>query len=230
MESVRHIMLSVLIASGTIVTACDVRVTEVKQCISTPDASSDDLVNAIKGAIERNDHQCVEEAFLSAKAKPADARLTDIGKQTLQGGIATARVPETTTVAVLSYLMWVTRGRAQDLLQEHVEAVRSVALGGSEQMRPVAISLLSTRRSNDDLDVFSAGIESGDEAALATSMFALADSCSTRASSMLKDKLHSPNVQRYLRKYADKESITRVVKERCPAALASLDRQPSIHH
>jgi hypothetical protein len=97
--------------------------------------------------------------------------------------------------------------------------VRRVALGGSEQMRIVAIGLLLTRRSDDDLDVFSAGVESGDEAALASSMFALADSCSTRARSMLKDKLHSPSVQRYLKKYADKESITRVVKERCPAAL-----------
>jgi hypothetical protein len=104
-EVMRHIMLSVLIAIGTIVSACDVRVTEVRKCIGTPGASTDDLVNAIKGALERNDYQCVEEAFLSAKAKPADARLTDIGEQTLQGGTGTARVPETTTVAALSYLM-----------------------------------------------------------------------------------------------------------------------------
>lgn len=215
----RHIMLSVLVASGAIVSACDVRVTEVKQCISTPDASTDDLVNAIKGAIETNDYQCVEQAFLSAKAKPADARLMDMGKRTLQGGTGTARVPETTTVAVLGYLMWVTRGQALDLLQQHVEEVKRVALGGSEQMRPVAIGLLSTRRSDDDLDVFSAGIESGDEGVLASSMFALADNCSPRARGMLRDKLRSPSVQRYLKKYADKESITRVVKESCPAAL-----------
>jgi hypothetical protein len=86
-------------------------------------------------------------------------------------------------------------------------------------MRPVAIGLLSTRRSDDDLDVFSAGTESGDEGALAYSMFALADNCSARARGMLRDKLRSPSVQRYLRKYADKEAITRTVKVRCPAAL-----------
>jgi hypothetical protein len=127
-EIMRHIVLAVLIASGAIVGACDVRVTDVKQCISSPDASTDDLVTAIKDAIGKNDYQCVEKAFLSAKAKSADARLIDIGKQTLQGDMGTARVPETTTVAMLSYLMWVTRGQVQDLLQEHVEGVRRVAL------------------------------------------------------------------------------------------------------
>jgi hypothetical protein len=217
------ITLANLFLCTVMASACEMRVTEVpkaeskteaKGCVLT-NASVDDLANTIDHAIKGKDYGCVGDSFINAKSKAPDARIVEAGRRALQAG----DLPDSVIVAMLSYLTYATNGQVPELLQQNLEAVKRTALGGSEATRPIAIALLSMRRSDDDLDVFVSGVDSGDDAVLAYSLFALADNCSSRAKGLLKHALQSTSVQRYLKKYADKESVTSTIRGACPGVL-----------
>jgi hypothetical protein len=222
LRTVRHNMRApeILVVLALSVVGCGVADAANRggECVE-PAATADSFVKAARDAIPSNDRECLETVFLNAKILPADSRLAEIGKRLLDEHTRGPGASDGVRVAVISYLMFATQGHALDLLKSDLAVVRRAGQDGPSDIRTASISLLSTRRSNDDLEIFTAGIASGDEGVLAESMFALADNCSPAAIDMLKEKLKSRPVLEYLKKYSKKESITATIKGSCPAAL-----------
>jgi hypothetical protein len=211
-------VLVLIVASG-----CEVSVSNPKQhvgqkCPAVDNASNQQFETAITKEIHEKDYTCLEASLESGKALGPDSTVVGTLRVLLQDN----SIPDAAKVAAVSYLLFASGPQGVTARDENIGAIRNIAQTGEDDIRAIAISVLGTRKSNEDVDIFSAGVRSGDEAILAYSAFALIDNCSARAQGALRDALTSAPMRDYLRKYAGKESISSVIRSRCPSVADAL--------
>ena len=94
--------------------------------------------------------------------------------------------------------------------------VAQQTLSDNAAIRSRAISVLAYYKNNEDVGIFEKFIRSGNEDEMVFSIFALVHNCSDRAKEALADALTFDSVQQYLRKYREKETVTRLIADECP--------------
>lgn len=216
--------IGALLTVGLSLTACEIKISEVpkssSECPVKEDMTAAEFKSVLTSEIQASRYRCVETQLIKAKGRlVVREAFGDLHKLLADTNSA---IPETTKVHALGYLLFADDPEAPRLLENNVVTIRKVAMGGAEEHRATALSVLSTRRSDEDIDIFLSAIESGDEVALAYGAFSLADNCSTQARQRLATALKSPPMMRYLEKYAGRESISATIRSKCPALAQGL--------
>lgn len=206
-----------------VLTSCEVSVSTPKEhvahnCPVSGDASKEQFETAIGKDIQDKNYKCLEANLEAGKALGPDSAVVDAIRELLQSN----SLPDAAKVAAVSYMLFASAPQGVAARDENLGALRNVAQSGESDIRANAISVLGTRKSDEDVGLFSAGIRSGDEGVLAYSAFALIDNCSTRAQAALRDALASVPMRDYLQKYAAKESISALIRSRCPSVADAL--------
>jgi hypothetical protein len=201
-----------LLILGSLLPACEVKVSNVDKAACSTSTDATQFKQSVLAALQRDDFPCSESLLQNAKGSDPVPAVFD----GLHQAIARQAVPNSTKAYIVSYLLYAGDPSGLRLVQDNAAALQTAASSGSEEQRATAIAALSTRRSDDDIETFVRAITSGGEMPLAYSAFALADNCSPEARRKLADVMHSAAMTQYLSKYRDRESISEVVRKKCP--------------
>lgn len=100
-----------------------------------------------------------------------------------------------------------------------VRIIRSDALrevkSDNLSIRLIALAVLSYFRDDKDIPIYISFLKSGSDEELVMAMTALAHNCSQQAKQAIRDGLEFSNVRRYLARYREKETITRLLETEC---------------
>ncbi len=211
-------------------TACEVNVrggsdTSLRECPKTLPTDDADSLRLIKTSLAAANYSCVAELFGLAERlnyKPAFGEEARLLVDRLKSDSTNWKPSESKAVlSAISYLSLNTRGQTlpANSLVDYAGFLRS-QLNQTEAIenRLLATNLVSVLKDDKDIPVLVANATSGDESLLAVSLFALIQNCSPTAQIELKKLLNSSQVESYLKKYLEKESITRTLNRDCPAA------------
>jgi hypothetical protein len=230
----RVLLILVLIA---LLAACEVRtVPQVfptyRRCTDVENLKLGEASNKLEDLLKQQDYDCIEQLLRAGTIREADPHVVSILISLLTPNasagpdIITSSLPNTTKLVALHYLNAHMRpAKALGFsLEPFGEFIRAEASRGTGQARVDAYLLLYNIMQESDIPSIVDGIKTGDESMIAVGSYALADSCSPAAIAALKETLKHQAVVSYLQKYKDKEDITKVLRQRCPAALPYLNR------
>lgn len=179
--------------------------------------NTDELIRSIKTSLSSKEFDCLGELLNAAKGRPPSSELTAFLRDWLEKNREASPKVAAAKAFAISYLVLVSSGQGPyDVVERNLPALNETAVNGTPFERQTAISVLSTRRSDSDIPIFVQGTRSRDDGVLVYSLMSLLDNCSPPARQALADAVHADAVRDYLKRYAGKEQISKIIASRCP--------------